>query len=113
MFQMKKQETRYKPKKKMEFSKKWLIASMVSTSIIVIISFVCIIKSGDWCITDLSPITTICVAAFGQISVCSLFYFRKAQAENVIKLSKQIQNESIEQQNLEVANQIMNSNFTN
>ena len=69
------------------------------------------IKSGEWCVSDLSPITVICTSAFTSLSVASLFYYRKAQAENVLKISKQIQDGNIEVQNVEVANQVMNSDF--
>ena len=61
--------------------------------------------------TDLSPVAVICTSAFAELSVSSLFYYRKAQAENVIKISKQIQNENIEIQNIETANQVINSDF--
>lgn len=108
-----KNKPRYKPKtkQKIEFSKKWLIITLLLTSAIVIMSFVCVIKSGEWNIIDLSPITVICTSAFVALSTAALSYYRKAQAENVIKISKQIQEENIEIQNLEVANQIMNSDF--
>lgn len=107
----KKKAQRYKPKKKMEFSKKWLITSFSLTALVVIISFACVIKSGELGITDLSPVTVICTSSFASLSVASLSYYRKAQAENVLKISKQIQKENIDVQNVEVANQIMNSDF--
>ena len=75
------------------------------------LSFLCVIKSGEWNIIDLSPISVVLTSAFASLSVSSLFYYRKAQAENVLKISKQIQNENIEVQNVEVANQVMNSDF--
>ncbi|MCM1329457.1 MAG: hypothetical protein NC253_08470, partial [Ruminococcus sp.] len=84
---------------------------LILTSLIVTMSFICVIKSGDWNIVDLSPIAVICTSAFVALSTASLFYYRKAQAENVIKISKQIQEENIEVQNLDIANQIMNSDF--
>ena len=107
----KKKAQRYKPKKKMEFSKKWLITSFSLTALVVIISFACVIQSGELGITDLSPVTVICTSSFASLSVASLSYYRKAQAENVLKISKQIQKENIDVQNVEVANQIMNSDF--
>lgn len=100
-----------KPKSKTEFSKKWLIITLLLTSVIVIISFVCVIKSGEWNIVDLTPITVICTSAFVALSTAALSYYRKAQAENVIKISKQIQEENIDIQNIETANQIINSDF--
>ena len=105
--------TRYenKPKDKMEFSKIIYILNLSFVVIVTGLSFLCVIKSGEWCVSDLSPITVICTSAFTSLSVASLFYYRKAQAENVLKISKQIQKENIEVQNVEVANQVMNSDF--
>ena len=105
--------TRYKnkPKDKIEFSKLIYILNLSFVVIVTGLSFLCVIKSGEWCISDLSPITVICTSAFASLSVASLFYYRKAQAENVIKISKQVQKENIEVQNVEVANQVMNSDF--
>ena len=105
--------TRYenKPKDKIEFSKFIYILNLSFVVIVTGLSFLCVIKSGEWCVSDLSPITVICTSAFTSLSVASLFYYRKAQAENVLKISKQIQKENIEVQNVEVANQVMNSDF--
>ena len=105
--------TRYenKPKDKIEFSKLIYILNLSFVVIVTGLSFLCVIKSGEWCVSDLSPITVICTSAFTSLSVASLFYYRKAQAENVLKISKQIQKENIEVQNVEVANQVMNSDF--
>ena len=75
------------------------------------LSFLCVVKSGEWGIIDLSPISIVLTSAFASLSVSSLFYYRKAQAENVLKISKQIQNENIGVQNVEVANQVINSDF--
>ena len=105
--------TRYEnnSKYKIEFSK---LIYMLNLSFVVIVtglSFLCVIKSGEWCVSDLSPITVICTSAFTSLSVSSLFYYRKAQAENVLKISKQIQKENIDTSTVDVANQVMNSNF--
>lgn len=105
--------TRYenKPKDKIEFSKLIYILNLSFVVIVTGLSFLCVIKSGEWNIIDLSPISVVLTSAFASLSVSSLFYYRKAQAENVLKISKQIQKENIEVQNVEVANQVMNSNF--
>ena len=105
--------TRYenKPKDKIEFSKLIYILNLSFVVIVTGLSFLCVIKSGEWCVSDLSPISVVLTSAFASLSVSSLFYYRKAQAENVLKISKQIQNENIEVQNVEVANQVMNSDF--
>ena len=105
--------TRYenKPKDKIEFSKLIYILNLSFVVIVTGLSFLCVIKSGEWNIIDLSPISVVLTSAFASLSVSSLFYYRKAQAENVLKISKQIQNENIGVQNVEVANQVMNSDF--
>ena len=108
----KQKATRYKKKKKMEFSKKIYTINLILVTIVMGMSFLCVIKSGEWCISDLSPITVICTSAFAELAIFSVVYARKAQAENVLKISKQIQEEGIETQNIETANQVMNSDFT-
>ena len=105
-----------RPKKKkqnsFEFSKLIYILNLSFVVIVTGMSFLCVIKSGKWGITDLSPITVICTSAFAELATFSVVYARKAQAENVLKISKQIQEEGIETQNIETANQVMNSDFT-
>ena len=105
--------TRYenKPKDKMEFSKIIYILNLSFVAIVTGLSFLCVIKSGEWGIIDLSPITVICTSAFTSLSVSRLFYYRKAQAENVLKISKQIQEGNIDASTVDVANQVMNSEF--
>ena len=102
----------YKKKQKMEFSKKIYTINLILVTIVMGMSFLCVIKSGKWGITDLSPITVICTSAFAELATFSVVYARKAQAENVLKISKQIQEEGIETQNIETVNQVMNSDFT-
>ena len=101
-----------KLKKKTEFSKIIYIINLILVTIVTGMSFLCVIKSGKWGITDLSPITVICTSAFAELATFSVVYARKAQAENVLKISKQIQEEGIKTQNIETANQVMNSDFT-
>lgn len=106
--------TRYKtkPKDKIEFSKLIYILNLSFVIIVTGLSFLCVVKSGEWGISDLSPITAICTSAFASLSVSSLFYYRKAQAENVLKISKQIQKENIDASTVDVANQVMNSDYS-
>ena len=107
--------TRYenKPKDKIEFSKLIYILNLSCVVIVTGLSFLCVIKSGGWGIVDLSPITVICTSAFGELATFSVMYARKAQAENVLKISKQIQKDNINVSTVDVANQVMNSNFGN
>ena len=105
--------TRYEnnSKYKIEFSKLIYILNLSFVVIVTGLSFLCVIKSGEWNIIDLSPISVVLTSAFASLSVSSLFYYRKAQAENVLKISRQIQDEGIETQNIETVNQMMNSEF--
>ena len=96
---------------KIEFSKLIYILNLSFVVIVTGLSFLCVIKSGEWCVSDLNPITVICTSAFTSLSVSSLFYYRKAQAENVLKISRQIQEENIDASTVDVANQVMNSDF--
>ena len=100
-----------KHKEKVEFSKLIYLINLSLVAIVTGLSFLCVIKSGEWCVSDLSPISVVLTSAFASLSVSSLFYYRKAQAENVLKISKQIQDEGIETQNIETVNQVMNSEF--
>ena len=100
-----------KQTQKTEFSKIIYILNLSFVVIVTGLSFLCVIKSGEWNIIDLSPISVVLTSAFASLSVSSLFYYRKAQAENVLKISKQIQNENIDTSTVDVANQVMNSEF--
>ena len=104
-------KSRKKKQNSFEFSKLIYLINLGFVAVITGMSFLCVIKSGEWGIIDLYPITVICTSAFKSISVASLFYYRKAQAENVLKISKQIQKENIDASTVDVANQVMNSDF--
>ena len=104
-------KSRKKKQNSFEFSKLIYLINLGFVAIVTGLSFLCVIKSGEWNIIDLSPISVVLTSAFASLSVSSLFYYRKAQAENVLKISKQIQNENIGVQNVEVANQVINSDF--
>ena len=100
-----------KHKEKAEFSKLIYLINLGFVEVVTGLSFLCVIKSGEWNIIDLSPISVVLTSAFASLSVSSLFYYRKAQAENVLKISRQIQAENIDASAVDVANQVMNSNF--
>ena len=104
-------KSRKKKQNSFEFSKLIYLINLGFVAVVTGLSFLCVIKSGVWGIIDLSPISVVLTSAFASLSVSSLFYYRKAQAENVLKISKQIQNENIGVQNVEVANQVINSDF--
>ena len=98
-------------KKTIEFSKLIYLINLGFVAVVTGLSFLCVVKSGVWGIIDLSPISVVLTSAFASLSVSSLFYYRKAQAENVLKISKQIQDGNIDASTVDVANQVMNSNF--
>lgn len=104
-------KSKKKKQNSFEFSKLIYLINLGFVAIVTGLSFLCVVKSGEWNIIDLSPISVVLTSAFTSLSVSSLFYYRKAQAENVLKISKQIQNENIGVQNVEVANQVINSDF--
>ena len=104
-------KSRKKKQNSFEFSKLIYLINLGFVAVVTGLSFLCVVKSGEWNIIDLSPISVVLTSAFASLSVSSLFYYRKAQAENVLKISKQIQNENIGVQNVEVANQVINSDF--
>lgn len=75
--------TRYRrrrAKKKMEMSKKLLIASDVITSATVVLTFAAV-----FILKDISPLAYLIPAVFGLSSVAHGFYFWKAKAENLHK----------------------------
>lgn len=98
---------------KTEFSKIIYIINLSFVVIVTGLSFLCVVKSGDWGIADLSPITVICTSAFGELATFSVMYARKAQAENVLKIGKQIQIEKIDREDLMTAKEIMTENNNN
>ena len=95
---------------KTEFSKIIYILNLSFVIIVTGLSFLCVIKSGGWGITDLSPITVICTSAFAELATFSVVYAKKAQAENVLKIGKQIQVEKIDREDLMTAKEIMTEN---
>ena len=106
-------KSRKKKQNSFEFSKLIYLINLGFVAVVTGLSFLCVINSGEWNIIDLSPISVVLTSAFTSLSVASLFYYRKAQAENVLKISRIIQKERLEIQTLETANQIIDSNFDN
>lgn len=70
-------------KRKTEFSKKIFIGVAISTALIVIFSLVVV-----WRTSDTSPLTYIIPAIFVELATATGFYYKKAEAENKIKLRK-------------------------
>ena len=95
-------------RKKVEFSKLIYIFNLSFVVLVVITSFVCVIFSGTWGITDLSPITVICTSAFTELGLHTAGYIHKAKCENVLKIADSIDKSKVSEKSLKIANQINN-----
>ena len=100
---------RYKKKQlsTLEFSKLIYLINLGFVAIVTGLSFLCVVKSGVWGISDLSPITVICTSAFTELGLHTAGYIHKAKCENVLKISRQIKEEDISK--IKVANAIINN----
>ena len=105
--------TRYEnnSKYKIEFSKLIYILNLSFVVIVTGLSFLCVIKSGEWNIIDLSPISIVLTSAFAELGLHTAGYIHKAKCENVLKISRQIKEEDISK--IKVANAIVNNNDVN
>jgi hypothetical protein len=70
-------------KRRVEFSKKIFVGVAISTALIVIFSLVIVWKTGDT-----SLLTYIIPAMFAELATATGFYYKKAEAENKIKLKR-------------------------
>lgn len=70
-------------KPKMEFSKKILLWTATGTILVVI--FACIMA---WRTKDMSVFAYLIPSVFAELAVGTGFYYRKAQAENTIRIEK-------------------------
>lgn len=100
---------RYKKKQlsTLEFSKLIYLINLGFVAIVTGLSFLCVVKSGVWGITDATPITIICTCAFTELGLHTAGYIHKAKCENVLKISRQIKEEDISK--IKVANAIINN----
>ena len=100
-----------RPKKKkqnsFEFSKLIYLINLGFVAVVTGLSFLCVIMSGVWGITDLTTITIICTSAFTELGLHTAGYIHKAKCENVLKISRQIKEEDITK--IKVANAIVNN----
>lgn len=100
-------KSRNKRQNSFEFSKLIYLINLGFVAIVTGLSFLCVIKSGYWGITDLTPITVISTSAFTELGLHTAGYIHKAKCENVLKISKQIKAEDITK--IKVANAIVNN----
>lgn len=70
-------------KRKMEFSKKIFTGVAIGTVLVVIFSLVMVWRTGDT-----TPLAYIIPAVFVELATATGFYYKKAEAENKIKLKR-------------------------
>ena len=104
-------KSRKKKQNSFEFSKLIYLINLGFVAIVTGLSFLCVVKSGVWGITDLSPITVICTSCFAELGLHTAGYIHKAKCENILKISRQIKEEDITK--IKVANSIINNNDVN
>ncbi len=100
-------KSRKKKQNSFEFSKLIYLINLGFVAVVTGLSFLCVVNSGRWGITDLSPITVICTSAFAELGLHTAGYIHKAKCENVLKISQQIKDEDIGK--IKVANAIINN----
>ena len=100
-------KSRKKKQNSFEFSKLIYLINLGFVAIVTGLSFLCVVKSGVWGITDATPITIICTSAYTELGLHTAGYIHKAKCENVLKISRQIKEEDISK--IKVANAIINN----
>ena len=100
-------KSRKKKQNSFEFSKLIYLINLGFVAVVTGLSFLCVIMSGRWGITDLTPITVISTSAFTELGLHTAGYIHKAKCENVLKISRQIKAEDITK--IKVANAIINN----
>lgn len=86
--------------KKIECSKKIILASYIIAIILTIIIIICTFLQ-----IDVSNLTTITSIVYGEVTVSNAFYFRKSAKENVPKILGGLPKELWEQIDI---NQLLN-----
>ena len=104
-------KSKKKKQNSFEFSKLIYLINLGFVAVVTGLSFLCVIMSGAWGITDATPITIICTSAFTELGLHTAGYIHKAKCENVLKISRQIKEEDITK--IKVANAIVNNNDVN
>lgn len=89
--------------KKLEFVKQIYIINLIFVFITTVATFAAVFLSGYLCITDLSPVSTICSCAWVELGTFSSFYCWKSKCENLHKYP------NITEKLNEIENEIMES----
>lgn len=101
-------KSRKKKRNSFEFSKFIYLVNLGFVAVVTGLSFLCVIMSGYWGITDLTPITMICTSAFTELGLHTAGYIHKAKSENVLKIANSIDKSKVLDKSLKMANQINN-----
>ena len=101
-------KSKRKKQNSFEFSKLIYLINLGFVTIVTGLSFLCVVKSGVWGISDLSPITVICTSCFAELGLHTAGYIHKAKCENVLKIADSIDKSKVSEKSLKVANQINN-----
>ena len=67
----------------MEFSKLIYLINLGFVAVVTGLSFLCVIMSGRWGISDLSPITVICTSCYAELGLHTAGYIHKSKCENI------------------------------
>lgn len=95
-------------KKKFEFSK--IIIFIVGVVTIAVTAFTLYMV---WETKDMTVMAYLIPAIFAETASSTGFYFWKARTENKIRMSKELQEDPLDKELLNVINQISNDNITN
>lgn len=101
-------KSRKKKQNLFEFSKLIYLINLGFVAVVTGLSFLCVVKSGVWGISDLTPITIICTSAFTELGLHTAGYIHKAKCENVLKIADSIDKLNVSDNSLKIANQINN-----
>lgn len=85
----------------MTYSKKIILASYICSIVLTIVVIV-----GTFLSLDVSNLTTIALASWGEVAVSNAFYFKKAEKENTLKIANSLPRKVKEQVDY---NQILNN----
>lgn len=86
-------KARRKKKKRKSVSYSKLIFSIVTTLVICVVIFVCIMS---WITKDMSVFQVLIPCVFAEFATATGFYYSKAKAENVLKIQGNASFEQLE-----------------
>lgn len=79
--------------KKRGFTDKLYIVNLIIVLLVTVASFIVVVFSGKWGITDMSPIVSVLSGAYGELAVYTGFIVWKAKNENMNKHKDDLDND--------------------